>query len=110
MPESLTVAEHAVEFASDLRWRDKVFVTGRVLVKKAFEHMDVPEEEDTASLMQYLGPQLRLLGRALFHFSSKGLPEGDREALMLKRIIQMNNDVKSVPDEYSLYDKHGKIH
>lgn len=107
MNSGITLAEHAREIASKPRTlRDRFLVTGRLLVKQTYEDMELSDDFGD-EIAQYMAPELKFIGRALFSIVIKMNP-GNRDFL-LKRVLAINKAAKDKSQAISKYDQTGKV-
>lgn len=109
--EHKTVSEHATNYAALHRHKlqDKILYTGRVLVKKHFEHTELPASENYDHL-QYYGPELTAVGRFMNNLLRLYPPREGEDLTPHFRIRTLNQAAINGSEPVVVYDKNGRIY
>jgi hypothetical protein len=108
--EEPTVAEFATKAASNFTPIDKLFLTGRMLVKETFKDALMPDENTKEVNAQFAAPELRFAGRLMFKAAAEFLKlKNGEEDTFARRILSINQ--ASIDGSISIcrYDSSGLV-
>lgn len=106
--EEFTPGEYAAHYARKRRLPHEILcITGRILVKKAFEDLILPPGTEYEELAQYLAPELHELG-ILVYKTAVIIATGE-ERTTWGRALAINKAAQDDAGDIVVYDRNGRV-